>query len=888
MEAIHNRNICRIADEYQQFGRFALDLGNICSSIKSKYERLNHELLEMVTSWQHGLEDHSVDFKFAEMRLDMEHLQSVGPLIWDAASFYEELKCQDLIPDTNLQQLKDLAQHYSYGWHNLSDFAILGIQLQPNVRPDIRKAYKRKCLQWHPDKLGCSSHPMMLRVSQAHENLKELDLTPCKQPKKPFEDCITGIGGVIRKQILRDLSEGEYRKVASCLSDISDLETLSSLTTAPLCAGKICEIVCGPVRSHIKQAHTTLDTNWSQFKLEAVNANIEDLQAMEACFINHPNVYQESWSATIFPKVIQTIKATVDAGQKCMPRTFDRQAEIFGRQAEFIDCLVKLGRIFDQLQQFRDKATDAINKLLDGCLEEEWGFSFLFQVGIKLRKLDNSNNEDARIGQVIVSEFNQFKDVLTVAWNEQVMQKPADQVLDGFEVDCNRVMTKLSEPDRTSLLEMFETYTENYNRFLETYLAPDAPHLNELVKMIGKKARSLKKHTSWGSEVVEQIPFLLAGIFAHFTVIKSGDSFHRLGDQQNSEECNMLLKPHNIQVFTVLLLFLRDTNHLMQVRTGEGKSIILGATATLLGLLGFRVHCVCFSEYLSDRDSKLFADTFRAFSVTKRIKYSTINEYTEAVARDAHGSIRNMTLELIKSKSKTLSNTPQLPTVAQDREILLVDEVDVLFGEHFYGKTINPAVHLQEPEIQEILQMVWEHRGRVNVQATSPYARLLKKYPGWNLLFDTAIKQMVSESKTYQSKDYTFDPKGDRIGVKNLDGISYNTVSYGLTFAHFEEYKAGRLKNLGAAMQRVGGMIIGCGSLSYAKISPWRISGLSGTLHHMGQHEKGTMKAYTASKPLPMFHLIMVLAISGLTLLARAFPFSPHKMITFNNMWPTK
>ena len=147
---------------------------------------------------------------------------------------------------------------------------------------------------------------------------------------------------------------------------------------------------------------------------------------------------------------------------------------------------------------------------------------------------------------------------------------------------------------------------------------------------------------------------------------------------------------------------------------------------------------------------------------------------------------------------------------------------------------------------------------------------------------------MVSESKTYQSKDYTFDPKGDRIDVKNLDGTPYTTVSYGLTFAHFEEYKAGRQKNLGAAMQRVGGMIIGCGSLSYAKISPWRISGLSGTLHHMGQHEKGTMKAYTASKPLPMFHLIMVLAISGLTLLARAFPFSPHKMITFNNMWPTK
>ncbi len=51
-------------------------------------------------------------------------------------------------------------------------------------------------------------------------------------------------------------------------------------------------------------------------------------------------------------------------------------------------------------------------------------------------------------------------------------------------------------------------------------------------------------------------------------------------------------------------------NQLMQIRTGEGKSMILGAAAVVFALLGFRVRTVCYSEYLSDRDFRLFEDVF--------------------------------------------------------------------------------------------------------------------------------------------------------------------------------------------------------------------------------------------------------------------------------------
>ena len=50
---------------------------------------------------------------------------------------------------------------------------------------------------------------------------------------------------------------------------------------------------------------------------------------------------------------------------------------------------------------------------------------------------------------------------------------------------------------------------------------------------------------------------------------------------------------------------------LMQIRTGQGKSIILGACSMLLALLGFSVSSVCYSEYLSDTAFCFFLQAYR-------------------------------------------------------------------------------------------------------------------------------------------------------------------------------------------------------------------------------------------------------------------------------------
>merc|ERR1712196_417334 len=120
---------------------------------------------------------------------------------------------------------------------------------------------------------------------------------------------------------------------------------------------------------------------------------------------------------------------------------------------------------------------------------------------------------------------------------------------------------------------------------------------------------------------------------------------------------DILLTPHNVQVLTIFkLLRVAEPishlqNQLMQIRTGEGKSIILGALATIFGLLGFRVRCVCYSEYLSSRDYNDFQEVFQAFSCDDSITYSKIPNFSEDLVAEK-GNIRQLTSNMISSNTK--------------------------------------------------------------------------------------------------------------------------------------------------------------------------------------------------------------------------------------------
>jgi hypothetical protein len=160
--------------------------------------------------------------------------------------------------------------------------------------------------------------------------------------------------------------------------------------------------------------------------------------------------------------------------------------------------------------------------------------------------------------------------------------------------------------------------------------------------------------TGWGSLAKEHIPTILAGVFAVFTILKSGASYNRVGTTDAEMGEKLLMKPHHIQVLTLLCMFGCSSSscdslesQLMQIRTGEGKSMIIGAAAVVLGLLRFRVRCVCYSEYLSSRDYNLFDDVFKTFHLSDHITYSMIRKQSEdTTARK--GNLRLLTEKLLR------------------------------------------------------------------------------------------------------------------------------------------------------------------------------------------------------------------------------------------------
>ena len=104
---------------------------------------------------------------------------------------------------------------------------------------------------------------------------------------------------------------------------------------------------------------------------------------------------------------------------------------------------------------------------------------------------------------------------------------------------------------KDGLLKSYGVFLQRYDELLGQYLAPDADTC-ALVRDTIKAAKALQplQTTTWGTRVRGEIPIILAGVFAFFTVHKSGESFNRLSGQGEQMGQKLLLKPHNIQVRT--------------------------------------------------------------------------------------------------------------------------------------------------------------------------------------------------------------------------------------------------------------------------------------------------------------------------------------------------
>ena len=564
-----------------------------------------------------------------------------------------------------------------------------------------------------------------------------------------------------------------------------------------------------------------------------------------------------------------------DIGSRAIDIAMSSTGDNVERIRDFAINLTELGRIYDQVQVFHSIAKANINRVLNHC-RQQCGLHFIFRLGVILEEgaVFDDENDDVRIGRRLVSDFTHFKDVATMSWIKRVAQIPVNESLKNmktFTYNSAKKQRTLLKFDCHQLKKMYDEYNEKYEQLVVRYL-PEGMDMEEIVEDVLQLASPIKSCglSNWNDSVKSFIPFLLAGIFAYYTVSKSGDSFNSIGASEDEngitiDAKEILITPHSIQVLTILRLLgcadSEDTlkNHLMQIGTGEGKSIVLGALATLFGVLDYPVRCVCYSEYLSSRDFNDFKDIFVAFKCQNRITYSKITAFSEhSVSQE--GNIRKLTQRMILEKYSTTDTfegdeeTKWDGQQNSDKEILLVDEVDVFFGKDFYGQTYNQVTPVSTPEIVSLIKMIWKERSsRPNLSTISThlsYKKLVQRLKSWKFLIDNELKLMCAQVNMFNKPPYTYNQQKDKIGYSEHDTISYSlTYGYRTLFAYLNELDKGNVKPEHAEKfeKRHIHMLVSCGQFSYANINPACILGVSGTLDALTDYEREVMTRYNIS-----------------------------------------
>jgi len=330
-----------------------------------------------------------------------------------------------------------------------------------------------------------------------------------------------------------------------------------------------------------------------------------------------------------------------------------------------------------------------------------------------------------------------------------------------------------------------------------------------------------------------------------------------------------LVQPHAPQVVTVLRLLgigidsqreLQD--HLIEIGTGEGKSVTLAMVAAILALFGMDVSCVCYSEYLSRRDYQDFSWLFDLLGLRNKIFYGTFNEVCERLI-SSDGDIRSKVESMFalatdgsSSSSSVPSSSASSPSSSSSSSsfasssssavahALLIDEADTLFSEELYGQCYRPVARLRHPTIDALVDDIWAQRTNRNVLRIDEFQKR-PAYQDCQAVFTRtgdedmlreAVKDMVVAVRDFH---YDYVVVDDKIAVQEQDGLAFNvTYGYKTMFAYYSERDKGNITPSSCAQQVC--VRLSCGSFSYAEMPHCfdLIVGVTGTLKTLALPER--------------------------------------------------
>jgi hypothetical protein len=465
--------------------------------------------------------------------------------------------------------------------------------------------------------------------------------------------------------------------------------------------------------------------------------------------------------------------------------------------------------------------------------------------GFGLQKLGEILETEFPQGGELVHNMPHFAEFNLIQFQNMTSgKKPADVVAELAK------MNNLSDARAKVLLSVVESVFHHYDDTMKkTQFHCDWPSLASQVR-----------------GVKDDLPALIGGVLA----IWSRSSM--------TKECPTPRRPLPAQVVAIVRLLALDvqsnmaaralawlqngnaidSSHLAQLKTGQGKSVVLGVLATVLAVSGFHIDCVCYSAYLCERDALDFATVFQIFEVQEMVTYGTFQQLSEKLVNE-RGDVRDLTRDMFSSASAGAVRTKATPPAGQKR-ILLVDEVDVFFSKDFYGETYNPVVPMQLGEIAAMQRMMWKMREQPfnailqAIKGMDQHGALMQEYAAVSKLIDGQIEQMIhdlgawkssSEVELYRCYKMIDGKVAYKSGVCYSDLISYGYMTL-WTYLHEQEERPQSVHDSAVDVQF--GLSIMCGRFSYAAIPKWyhAIFGVTGTLvpeapgkqHPLGSFER--------------------------------------------------
>jgi len=365
-----------------------------------------------------------------------------------------------------------------------------------------------------------------------------------------------------------------------------------------------------------------------------------------------------------------------------------------------------------------------------------------------------------------------------VEFNMSMPSIPVEDALQLYKDNMLRHRAMLFEPyddaQNISLHTAYRLYDAEFQALEKMYLI-GGPHVVEMVGGIFEYAKDKcfggDVSKDWGSDDFRaKLPVLLAKIAFVFSLMRSnlisGDMVEEVGEMG-------AVRPHCIQILGILGLlgrtvvtgtrglFARSSssglrNHIAEVLTGQGKSWVLMLLAVCFATTGKDVVIVCHNADLVKRDRD---DAVAFLELLKRVaepppppddkadkgrgKMPAVKKYSLGDVR--YQTYREMCWSMLESTAKTANKTVgplgiegliadaiANPKAAEEeayekmdsyqlgmesKTVLLIDEVDVLFGE-LYGTSINPVSLVASKECGDLQSKMWDAKAPLDELTT--------------------------------------------------------------------------------------------------------------------------------------------------------------------------